>query len=162
YASTDADCVNTVYRGSIVGSPAYAPRTSGPLAMGDLTWAVAQAAKDFPHAVKDGNPAAKEWSNDWRPITSNEALQTAAAGASSTGSSSDTSGDSGAPKDESASVIGTRVDLPDIDFPTTRYYWTVVPVVWAVNSSDDSMQGWWDAETPQDACASGRVESFGK
>ena len=31
YASTDADCVNVVYKGSIVGSPAFAPRTSGPL-----------------------------------------------------------------------------------------------------------------------------------
>ena len=64
--------------------------------------------------------------------------------------------------DESSTVVGTRVDLPDIDFPTTRYYWTVVPVVWAVNNSDDTKVGWWDAETPQDACAAGRVESFGK
>jgi hypothetical protein len=28
---TDRDCVNAVYRGAVVGSPAYAPRTSGPL-----------------------------------------------------------------------------------------------------------------------------------
>ena len=31
YASTDIDCVNIVYRGAVVGSPAYAPRTTGPL-----------------------------------------------------------------------------------------------------------------------------------
>ena len=31
YAFTDRDCVNVVYRGSVVGGPAYAPRTSGPL-----------------------------------------------------------------------------------------------------------------------------------
>src|SRR5918995_2676643 len=31
YAATDRDCVNIVFRGPVVGSPAYAPRTSGPL-----------------------------------------------------------------------------------------------------------------------------------
>ena len=31
YIATDEDCVNIVYRGAIVGSPAYAPRTTGPL-----------------------------------------------------------------------------------------------------------------------------------
>ncbi|MGH3372556.1 MAG: hypothetical protein ACRDPR_21425, partial [Nocardioidaceae bacterium] len=31
YAFTDRDCVNAVYRGSVVGGPAFAPRISGPL-----------------------------------------------------------------------------------------------------------------------------------
>ena len=31
YAFSDADCVNLVYRGAIVGSPAYVPRLTGPL-----------------------------------------------------------------------------------------------------------------------------------
>ena len=31
YAFTDQDCVNVVYTGAVVGSPAYAPRVSGPL-----------------------------------------------------------------------------------------------------------------------------------
>jgi len=31
YIASDEDCVNIVYRGAIVGSPAYAPRTTGPL-----------------------------------------------------------------------------------------------------------------------------------
>ena len=35
YVATDEDCVNIVYRGAIVGSPAYAPRTTGPLALPD-------------------------------------------------------------------------------------------------------------------------------
>ena len=33
YVATDRDCVNIVYRGAIVGSPAYAPRLNGPLAL---------------------------------------------------------------------------------------------------------------------------------
>ena len=183
YAATDRDCVNIVFKGSIVGSPAYAPRTSGPLRMDNLDWALEQAALPFPHAIPDGNPVAKEWSNDWREIVSNEFVVAStgtggsASGSSGTGAGSLTggpvssggsgssagSGSPGGPADESASVVGTRVDLPDIDFPTTRYYWTVVPVVWALNASDPKVKfGWWDAETPQDACAAGRVESFGK
>jgi hypothetical protein len=153
YAATDRDCVNIVYKGSIVGSPAFAPRTSGPLRFSDAGWAASQSALAFPHAVPDGTPQADEWSNDWRKITSNE-IPLAAAGGTTTAPSTD---------DESATVVGTRVDLPDIDFPTTRYYWTVVPVTWKVNDSDPlKLAGWWDTETPQDACAAGRVESFGK
>ena len=33
YVFSDSDCVNAVFRGAIVGGPAYAPRTSGPLAL---------------------------------------------------------------------------------------------------------------------------------
>src|SRR4029077_7804779 len=87
----------------------------------------------------------------WRPIVSNEVAD----GGGTTAGAATT--------DESATVVGTRVDLPDIDFPTTRYFWTVVPVTWQVNVSDPKNKfGWWDMETPQDACAAGRVESFGK
>ncbi len=157
YAATDRDCVNIVYKGSIVGSPAFAPRTSGPLALGAASWAVSQAALAFPHAIADGTPSAPEWSNEWRPIVSNEVVPAAAAAGTPTGGAT-----TGADPDESASFVGTRVDLPDIDFPTTRYYWTIVPVTWQVNASDSTKAGWWDTETPQDACAAGRVESFGK
>jgi hypothetical protein len=167
YAATDRDCVNIVYKGSIVGSPAWAPRTSGPLQMGDVPWVNLQAKNSFPHAIPDGNPAAKEWSTDWRPIVSNEvtlAAPTSGAAGGSGGAAGGgaTTGPTDGTIDESTGFIGTRVDLPDIDFPTTRYYWTVVPVIWAVNASDTTKAGWWDTETPQDACASGRVESFGK
>src|SRR5204863_5618187 len=30
YVFTDSDCVNVVFRSAIIGSPAYAPRTTGP------------------------------------------------------------------------------------------------------------------------------------
>ena len=33
YVFSDRDCVNVVFRGSIVAGPAYAPRTTGPLAL---------------------------------------------------------------------------------------------------------------------------------
>ena len=43
YVATDRDCVNIVYRGAIVGSPAYAPRTTGPLALPQTDPDVAKA-----------------------------------------------------------------------------------------------------------------------
>ena len=30
-------------------------------------------------------------------------------------------------------VVQARVDLPDVDFPSTRYFWTVVPVAFQTN-----------------------------
>ena len=53
-----------------------------------------------------------------------------------------------------------RVDLPDVDTSTTRYFWTVVPVGILVDESGTFE--YYDAESPQDACESGRMASFGK
>ena len=53
-----------------------------------------------------------------------------------------------------------RVDLPDVDPSSTRYFWTVVPVGIIVDESGTFT--YYDAESPQDACESGRVASFGK
>jgi hypothetical protein len=52
------------------------------------------------------------------------------------------------------------VDLPDIDFPSTRYYWTVVPV--ELRTLADKSMRYVDVDLPQDACGAGRVASFGK
>ena len=48
-----------------------------------------------------------------------------------------------------------RVDLPDLDARTTRYFWTVVPVVIVVNPETGEFE-YWDYESPQDACQAGR------
>ena len=47
-----------------------------------------------------------------------------------------------------------RVDLPDIDFPATRYYWTVVPVE-PSEAAVRRLGQLIDTEVPQDACAAG-------
>ena len=64
YVATDRDCVNIVYRGAIVGSPAYAPRLNGPLALPQTDQDVARArtkALDFGGEgaafMLDGTPA---------------------------------------------------------------------------------------------------------
>src|SRR5262245_36916770 len=48
-----------------------------------------------------------------------------------------------------------RVDLPDLDFRTTRYYFTVVPVAIYVDEKGEFT--YYDIESPQDACEAGRV-----
>src|SRR5262249_5699477 len=53
-----------------------------------------------------------------------------------------------------------RVDLPDLDVETTRYFWTVVPV--GVSVDDTGKFIYSDVELPQDACQAGRVGVFGK
>jgi hypothetical protein len=153
YASTDRDCVNIVFRGSVVGSPAFAPRTTGPLALPADPGAYVSAAPKS-KVPADGTSEGTTFGTDWRPVVASESR-------GSTGAAGSTTVDPNAPVDESASQLGSKVDLPDIDFPTTRYYWTVVPVQIAKNA-DETKTGYWDAETPQDACAAGRVASFGK
>ena len=62
---------------------------------------------------------------------------------------------------DGSTVLTNEVDLPDLNFPTTRYFWTVVPVVINV---DPVTNAWTykDAQVPQDACQQGRVLTFGK
>ena len=62
-------------------------------------------------------------------------------------------------------TLGPPVDLWDTDWPTGRYYWTVVPVAEVVKTDGDTGTGrieYDDLEVPQDTCAAGTVASFGK
>ena len=138
YISTDRDCVNVVFTSPVTGGPAYAPRTTGPLVLptDDTTFAAGQTS-----FLKDGAKEGPTFGADGATLVTNEA----------------TSGST----DATQVALGAKVDLPDLNFPTTRYYWTVVPVVILV---DPVTNAWTyvDAQVPQDACQSGRVMSFGK
>jgi len=151
YASTDRDCVNIVYTGAVVGSPAYAPRTTGPLKLpvDDTSFAAAQSGY-----LVDANKEGATFGADGSAITTNESV---GSDSSSSGSSTGSTGTT----DPSQVVTAAKVDLPDLNFPTTRYYWTVVPVVIYVDPTDNSWH-YVDAQVPQDACQQGRVLSFGK
>lgn len=142
YISTDRDCVNIVYTGAVTGGPAYAPRSSGPL---KLPTADAEFNVPFlPSGDKEGPTVGP----DGTPVVTNETIAGGASTTTTTGSSTSTKIASGA-----------RVDLPDIDFPSTRYWWTSVPVLM---HKDAGTITYVDLEVPQDACAAGRVASFGK
>jgi hypothetical protein len=131
YAFTDRDCVNAVFRGSVVGGPAYAPRISGPLDLPTNQEELDVALAGILPSAK--SESAKTYMADGTPVTASE-----------TWDANDT----------------VRVDLPDVDASTTRYFWTVVPV--GINVGEDGAFSYYDAESPQDACESGRVASFAK
>ncbi len=133
YVFTDRDCVNVVFRGSVVGGRAFAPRINGPLRLPrDQAQLDPALAGILPNDKTEG---AKTFTADTFPLISNE-------------------------------VIGSdrsllRLDLPDLDVGTTRYFWTVVPVAIVVDENTGEYQ-YWDVELPQDACESGRIGTFGK
>ena len=144
YVATDRQCVNIVFTGAVVGSPAYAPRTSGPIALPTSTTAVTAAQTAY---APDGGQAGT-FTADYRTVTTSES-------ASSAGSS--TAAAYTIPSEFGAT--GSLVSLWDSGWPTGRYYWTVVPVREVVNNGAVT---YYDAEVPQDACAAGRVAEFGK
>jgi hypothetical protein len=164
YVSTDRQCVNIVYTGAVVGGPAYAPRTSGPLALPTSPTAVTAAETSY---LADGAQSGT-YTADFRGVTTNESGSTGSTTPGASSTSTTTSGTSTGTGSTSASnptipsdftATGALVDLWDSGWPSGRYYWTVVPVREVTSSS--SVQ-YFDAEVPQDACAAGRVFEFGK
>jgi hypothetical protein len=154
YISTDRQCVNTVFTGAVVGSPAYAPRTSGPIALPATPTAMATAQTAY--AADGAQPGT--FTADYRAVTTSEAPAATAGTTPSTSGGTSATSSGGLPADFTAT--GSLVDLWDSGWPTGRYYWTVVPVREVV-TSDNKVQ-YYDAEVPQDACAAGRVAEFGK
>ena len=151
YITTDRDCVNVVYRSSVVGSPAYAPRSTGPNKLpgdfSEIATVAGMPAFDPKGVLPFNNDEGPEtYSRDGFKFKTSELVQ--AAGSSA-----------GASADASQVVTGAKVDLPDTNFPSTRYYWTVVSVL---PGTVGEKFAYLDTEVPQDVCAAGRIQSFGK
>lgn len=160
YIYSDSDCVNVVYRGAIVGGPAYAPRASGPLALPADAEELLAAQDTF---LKDGDEGAT-FARDLAPVTTTESASgdSAEAGGSDAGAGS-------APKPGGSLVSSlAKVDLWDRDFPKGRYYLAVVPVEVRVPSDDEEEAAleYHDTELGQDVCqgspAPPRLLAFGK
>ena len=96
---TDQDCLNPVFRGAVVGSPAYVPRETGPLAMPADTTSEANAWSAF----LDSGDEPPGMTADGERYKTNELDVPQEGGAA-------------------------RVDLWDNSWPGGRYYWTVMPV----------------------------------
>jgi hypothetical protein len=178
YVATDSQCVNVVFTGSIVGSPAYAPRTSGPLALPastgttatttttptttttattttattatttTATTTTAPATTTTSPYLPDGPQTA--FGADGGAVTNNEQGDSSA---SPTTGSTAARATSAIPAD--FTTDGPFVDLWDIGSPNGRYWWTVVPVI-------QTSTGYRDLEVPQDACLAGRIGQFTK
>jgi hypothetical protein len=147
YVFTDDHCVNQVFTGSVIGSPAFAPRVvGGPINLPQSTksladWVgppyliqVGQEGRSFDAAGKSVHPNETPGNNP--PVNGN-------------------------------GVGDANVDLWDSGWPNGRYYWTVVPVTassfgaFDPKSSDQPIE-YHDTTVPQDQCESGQGMSFGK
>jgi hypothetical protein len=135
YVFSDSDCLEPVLTGSIVGSPAWVPRLSGPLA---LPTSLDEVGKASTTVLADGAQGGIEYDYSHSAITTSETY--------SSGSSTSTS----------------RLDLWDRDWPSGAYYWTVVPVRPIINALADNEFQYIDTQAAQDACAAGRVARFGR
>jgi hypothetical protein len=160
YAFTDNDCVNVVFTGSVVGSPAFAPRLSGPLKLPGSDTDLTVAMTSFlPSATTEGGAT---FAADGSPVSATEGAAPAVATSASTSSSSATTTTNASDTTPAAPTTDAspRVDLPDLNFPTTKYFWTLVPVLLTEDAS--GTVHYVDAEVPQDACSAQRRASFGK
>ena len=160
YVATDSDCVNIVFRGAVTGGPAYAPRWAGTLALPQDVSGVTAASKEY---VVSGSEGLTQMA-DYSSVVANEVLpRDGADGAPITSGEDDSPSnpDTGATTDGVAPVgtpttptpattkvsfppatlavdasdVGPPIDLWDTDWPTGRYFWTVVPVATYVKAS---------------------------
>lgn len=159
YVTTDVDCVNVVYRGSITGAPAWAPRTTSGLVLPSNTQELLLARDAW--IVGDGKNG-KTFSVENAPITENESLREGGSDSGGSGGAGGGEGASDKDKVEAASLEPPLVDLWDNGWPENRYFYTVVPVRIRPGASDPNVIEYQDTELPQDVCAAGRVFTFGK
>ena len=148
---TDKRCVNRVYTSAIVGSPAYAPRASGPLSLPRTGSAIAAARSSY---LADGDEG-PSFAFDGDQLDANESLPPvkptiglpsggaattaapapAAGSGSSSGSAAPTPAPAPAPTTgvvdllKAPAKLGPPVGLWDTDWSSGGgYYWTVIPV----------------------------------
>jgi hypothetical protein len=109
---TDEDCLNNVFNGAVVGSPAYVPREVGPLALPASTSGITSARSS---SLSFG-PQPDSETRDGIPVKTNEMDVV----------SSSSPGATGLPP--GMTVTPAKVDLWDSDWAGGQYYWTVMPV----------------------------------
>jgi hypothetical protein len=133
YVFTDKRCINNVYTGSPVGSPSYAPRPFGGLALPINATTVAQSRSIYLADLSDRTNEMPSYSSDGAKLTTNESRKSATP-ATSLPVMGDTPAAGAAPQTFSFIAVdptadfGAPVSLWDDDWPKSGYYWTVVPV----------------------------------
>ena len=157
YVFTDRDCLNVVFKSAIVGSPAYAPRSQGALDLPkDASGIVNFRTKFLPNGkqpasfTKDGEDATPTEDLDPSVFTPQVSAGTTGStttgstgtgstgtGSTGTGTGTTTGGDPSTQSGKTSSsftfptsitAASSPIDLWDTDWPSSRYYWTVVPV----------------------------------
>jgi len=134
---TDRQCLNRVYTGSVVGSPAWAPRLGGPLSLPQDAAGLAAARSGY---LGDGKENASftydgeklepaEQQSEATPTTTVPGDVPAFPGTTPPDAGSSAPSASGGSSNVTVSgKVGPPVSLWDVDWPRAGYYWTVLPV----------------------------------
>ena len=165
YVFSDQQCVNPVFRGAIVGGPAYAARNKGTIKLPTDEKAVGDAAGTILELGDEGSTYTAEGllskpASEAGIVTAAATTGTPAPGAATSGS-----GTSGTPAEQASNSTWPQIELLESGWPNGRFYWTVVPVKLVPKVGADgkiASYTYVDAELPQDTCAAGRVLAFGK
>jgi hypothetical protein len=136
YVFTDKQCINRVFRGAVVGAPAYSPRPSGPLALPATAAGIAAARSQYlldgtepPGFTYDGSAVATTESDAPSTPTTSVPTEPGLPTPTATGASSGSSPSSStSPATDTLNAPGAPVDLWDTNWPESGYYWTVVAV----------------------------------
>jgi hypothetical protein len=134
---TDKQCLNRVYTGAVVGSPAWAPRLNGTLSLPQDAAGLTSArgsylgdGKESSSYTFDGDKLSPaEQQAQATPTTSVPGDVPAFPGTSAPGATTDpTSGGASGSSITVTGNLGPPVSLWDVDWPQNGYYWTVMPV----------------------------------
>ena len=144
YVFTDEDCSNRVHVSDMVGSPAYVPRLSGPLALpADPAKLLAASSVYLEDAPEEGASVYDAGGDIVKAAGTEPGITT----------------DPDEPVGPDL-VPDRKTGFRDMDWPNGRYYWTAVPVVPYL--TPDSTIEYHDVEFAEDMCAAGEVLPFGK
>jgi hypothetical protein len=130
YVFSDSQCVNVVMKGALVGSPAWAPRMTGPLALPGDSGNLYLASNGY---LKDGLEG-NTFMADSSKILTTELDKPFASPAEPGGDTTPNPAGTPPPAEATGSLpstpteTGAPIDLWDNGWPNGRYYWTVVPV----------------------------------
>ena len=149
---TDSQCLNRVWTGAVVGSPAWAPRLNGTLALpADATSLVAAKTSylgdgsetvDYTYDGYKLTPAPVEQQTPAAPTTGVPGNLPAAPGTQApTDGTTDSSSTGGSESIQVAGNLGPPVSLWDTNWPSSGYYWTVIPVAAASLSGGSTSVG---------------------
>lgn len=135
---TDRDCVNEVFRGAVVGGPAYAPRPwNGTLALPSFLPGIEAARKVYLPSGPEGATVgydhqpgvAAEAAKPAKPFAKLEPPKPAPGAAAPTADpAARRPPDNWSSVDVAEDAIGAPVDLWDTEWPSGGYYWTAIPV----------------------------------
>src|SRR5256714_4352521 len=130
YVFSDSDCVNVVFKGALVGSPAYAPRMTGPLQYPTQRSNLFFAPQGYLADGLEGKTFMAD-SSTIQTTESDKPQTNPATGDTTTPTLPDPSAtppppDATSPLPGTPTETGAPVDLWDSGWPNGRYYWTVV------------------------------------